>query len=148
MRLLKQILRLFRNLKCFAAKRHLISCPTTQTHTLYRLPRFPLFKNTYTLKKNMLQTTNPNDCTCACAPKPQIRLLEKSIIQIIRGPQLKTRRNRNFPHIQSLSHGKVRSEKSAPKSPFCVWLTRRFGGSCHVGIQLIVHALKVRNPIV
>ena len=99
------------------------------------------------------------------APKPQIRLfvhaaspsraakqnrqascVEKSIIQIIRGPQLKTRRNRNFPHIQSLSHG-----HSALISPLrkvrsvCTWLTRRFGGSCHAGnpgIQLIVHALK------
>ena len=81
------------------------------------------------------------------APKQQIRMIirvldDSSIIRIICGPELKTRRNRNFPHIQRSfprTFRCVSSEKSAPKSPFCVWLSSAF--------RWFLSGRKSRNPI-
>ena len=87
------------------------------------------------------------------APTPQIRMLvripkENSIIHIIYGPQLKTMRNRNFPHNQRSYRRTFRcvsSKFQLRKARSVRGSAVRFGGSCQVGnpgIQLIVHALK------
>ena len=87
------------------------------------------------------------------APKLQIRMLvrvptENSIIHNIYGPQLKTRRNRNFPHNQRSfprTFRCVSSKSQLRKARSVCGSAMRFGGSCQVGnpgIQMIVHALK------
>ena len=93
------------------------------------------------------------------APKPQIRMLvrvptKKSIIHNIYGPQLKTRRNRNFPHNQRSFRRTFRcvsSKSQLRKARSVCGSAVRFGGSYQVGNPIdstCPKLYKMRNPIV